>query len=118
MAIYQITATGNEIEAEAAFMATEYPNGGYTLISPDGTPAPTVPQTVTAAQFMMALSQQTYYQTVLTYVGTLPAADQLAFNRTDVFNRTDALINSLAPNVPLTSAQLDALFTAAAAISP
>ncbi len=67
---------------------------------------------------MMALSQQTYYSAVIAYVATLPVIDQLAFNRVQNFNRPDAIINALAVNVPLTSAQLDALFIAAGAITP
>ena len=76
-----------------------------------------VPQQVTAAQMMIALSQQPYYATVTSYVATLPIADQLAFNRTDVFNRQDVLILSLSPNCGLTSAQLDALFVAASEVA-
>jgi hypothetical protein len=73
-----------------------------------------VPQIVTAAQMMMALSEQTYYQSVMAYVNSLPVAQQFAFNRACDFERNDPLINSLSVNIPLTSAQIDALFIAAA----
>lgn len=76
-----------------------------------------VPQIVSAAQMMMALSQQTYYSAVTAYVNSQSQAVQFAFNRAGYFDRNDALINSLAANVPLTSAQIDALFIAAAAIT-
>lgn len=115
------------------FASSQLPTtqAGYTEISVDGGqvgqvwngtafvagPTP-VPQTVTPAQLMMALSQQTYYSAVTAYIATLPAADQFAFNRAGYFSRTDPLLSSLAVNVPLTSAQLDALFIAAAAINP
>ncbi|MFM0141723.1 hypothetical protein [Paraburkholderia sp. RL18-085-BIA-A] len=103
---------------------------GYTEIPVDGGqvgqvwngtafvagPTP-VPQTVSAAQMMMALSQQMYYSAVTAYVSSLPVAEQFAFNRAGDFERNDPLINSLSANVPLTSAQIDALFIAAAAVT-
>jgi hypothetical protein len=72
-----------------------------------------VPQTVSAAQIMAALSQQSYYGAVTAYLATLPVGDQLVFNRVENFDRDDPLIASLSAGVPLTGAQLDALFIAA-----
>ncbi|MDR3480643.1 MAG: hypothetical protein P4L91_07995 [Burkholderiaceae bacterium] len=43
MATYNITATGQNIEAEAAFMAAQYPNGGYTLVALDNAAVTAVP---------------------------------------------------------------------------
>lgn len=75
-----------------------------------------IPQTVTPAQLMMALSEQTYYSAVTAYIASLPVAYQQAFNRATSFNRNDVLLAQLAPAIPLSSAQLDALFVAADAI--
>jgi hypothetical protein len=51
MATYNITATGQNIEAEAAFMAAQYPNGGYTLVTPDGANAPSLGTVITPRAF-------------------------------------------------------------------
>lgn len=117
---------------ETTFANSQLPTTqtGYTEIPVDGGqvgqiwngtafvagPTP-VPQIVSAAQMMMALSEQTYYSAAMAYVNSLPIAEQYAFNRAQYFDRNDTLVNSLAANVPLTSTQLDALFTAAAAIT-
>jgi hypothetical protein len=123
MTTYCILGTGGLVETTFANSQLPTTQTGYTEIAVDGGqvgqvwngtafvagPTP-VPQTVSAAQMMMALSQQTYYSAVIAYVATLPVIDQIAFNRAQNFSRPDAIINSLAVNVPLTSAQLDALF--------
>jgi len=128
MTTYCILGTGGAVLATFACSQLPTTQVGYTEIAVDGGqvgqiwngtafvagPTP-VPQSVTAAQMMMALSQQTYYAAVTTYVATLPVADQMAFNRTATFERNDSIINALAANVPLTGVQLDALFIAAAA---
>jgi hypothetical protein len=130
MTTYCILSTDGLVEATFAVSQLPTTQTGYTEIAVDGGqvgqvwngtafvagPTP-VPQTVSAAQMMMALSQQTYYSTVTAYVATLSTADQLAFNRTANFDRDDPIIASLAANVPLTGAQLDALFIAAAAVT-
>jgi hypothetical protein len=129
MTTYCILGPGGLVETTFANSQLPTTQAGYTEIAVDGGqvgqiwngaafvagPTP-VPQTVSAAQMMMALSQQTYYSAVIAYVATLPVIDQLAFNRAADFNRSDAIINSLSTNVSLTSAQLDALFIAASAI--
>jgi hypothetical protein len=51
VAIYNITATGQNIEAEAAFMAAQYPSGGYTLVTPDGAFAPSLGTVITPRAF-------------------------------------------------------------------
>lgn len=131
MTTYCILGTGGVVLTTFANSQLPTAQGGYTEISVSGgqvgqiwsgtafVPGPTpIPQTVSAAQMMMALSQQTYYATVMSYVNSLSVAQQFAFNRAGYFDRNDPLINSLAANVPLTSAQIDALFIAAAAINP
>jgi hypothetical protein len=123
MTTYCILGTGGAVVTTFANSQLPTTQTGYTEIAVDGGqvgqvwngtafiagPTP-VPQTVSPAQLMMALSQQTYYPTVTAYIATLPTEYQLAFNRVESFNRQDALVNSLAANVPLSSAQLDALF--------
>jgi hypothetical protein len=130
MTTYCILGTGGAVVTTFANSQLPTTQTGYTEIAVDGGqvgqvwngtafvagPTP-VPQTVSAAQMMMALSQQTYYGALTAYVATLPVQDQMAFNRTENFDRGDAIINSLAANVPLTSAQLDALFTAASEVT-
>ncbi|MDR3480410.1 MAG: hypothetical protein P4L91_06805 [Burkholderiaceae bacterium] len=55
MSTYNITATGQNIEAEAAFMAAEYPNGGYTLVTPDGANTPSLGTQITPEAFAKRL---------------------------------------------------------------
>jgi len=126
MATYCILGTGGLVETTFANSQLPTTQTGYTEIAVDGGqvgqvwsgtafiagPTP-VPQSVSAAQMMMALSQQAYYPAVTSYIATLPEQDQLAFARVENFDINDPLITSLAGNVPLTSAQLDALFIAA-----
>lgn len=131
MTTYCILGSGGVVETTFACSQAPTAQSGYTEIPVDGGqvgqvwngtafvagPTP-VPQTVTPAQLMMALSAQAYYSAVMSYVNSLPAAEQFAFNRAGYFARNDPLVNSLSANVPLTSAQLDALFIAANAIVP
>ncbi len=126
MTTYCVLGTGGIVETTFANSQLPTTQTGYTEIAVDGGqvgqvwdgtafvagPTP-VPQLVNAAQMMMALSQQPYYSAVMAYVATLPTGDQIAFNRAENFGRGDVFITSLAVNVPLTSAQLDALFIAA-----
>lgn len=130
MTTYCILGAGGLVETTFANSQLPTAQTGYTEIAVDGGqvgqiwngtafvagPTP-VPQIVSAAQMMMALSAQTYYGALMAYIATLPIQDQMAFNRTENFDRGDAIINSLAANVPLTSAQLDALFIAASEIT-
>jgi|SRR5271167_2017574 len=130
MTTYCILGAGSLVETTFANSQLPTAPNGYTEIPVDGGqvgevwngtafvagPTP-VPQSVSAAQMMMALSQQTYYGTLSAYIATLPAQDQMAFNRTENFDRGDVIINTLAVNVPLTSEQLDALFVAASQVT-
>jgi hypothetical protein len=130
MTTYCILGTGGAVLTTFANSQLPTSQSGYTEIPVDGGqvgqiwngsafvagPTP-VPQTVTPAQMMMALSQQAYYAAVIAYVATLPLADQFAFNRASTFERNDAIIGTLAANVPLTGAQLDALFIAASQVT-
>jgi hypothetical protein len=131
MTTYCILNSGNALVTVFANSQLPTTQIGYTEIAVSGGqvgqlwngtafvagPTP-VPQVVSAAQMMMALSGQTYYSAAMAYVNSLPAAEQFAFNRAGYFARNDPLVNSLSANVPLTSAQLDALFIAADAIVP
>lgn len=126
MTTYCILGSGGTVETTFANSQLPTSQAGYSEIPVDGGqvgqiwsgtaflagPTP-VPQTVSAAQIMAALSQQPYYGSVTAYLATLPVGDQLVFNRVENFDRDDPLITSLSAGVPLTSAQLDALFIAA-----
>ncbi len=130
MTTYCILGAGGLVATVFANSQLPTTQTGYTEIAVDdgqvgqvwnGTafvagPTP-IPQSVSAAQMMMALSQQTYYGAVTAYIATLPPQDQLAFARVENFDINDPMIAALSGNVPLTSAQLDALFIAASQVT-
>jgi len=130
MTTYCILGSGGLVETVFANSQLPTSQAGYTEAPVDGgqvgqvwngmafVPGPAqVPQVVSAAQFMMALSQQSFYSAVMSYIATLPVADQLAFNRVENFDRGDPLIAALAAGIPLTSAQIDSVFIAAPGVT-
>lgn len=82
-------------------------------------PAVVIPQSVTRFQAMAALSNAGLLAQVETLMAnaSTPAIYALAWNEALSFDRNSATVAAMAQSLNLTSAQLDALFTAAAAIS-
>lgn len=81
-------------------------------------PVNPVPQTVTRFQARAALSQAGYFTPINTYMNSLPEDNfsRLAWEDAQEFQRTSALVNSMAVQFGLTEPMLDALFIAAAKI--
>jgi hypothetical protein len=78
-------------------------------------PAP-VPASITARQARLALLQAGLLDQVDTAVAAAGRAAQLEWEYATTIDRGSALVEGLAASVPLTEAQLDALFTAAAVL--
>lgn len=80
---------------------------------------PTVPLFVTSFQAKAALLNAGKYAAVTAYMtSTASPLDQLAWQEQVTFQRNDSIIANLAPVLGFSSADLDALFIAAAAIQP
>jgi hypothetical protein len=75
-----------------------------------------VPQTITRAQAEIALANAGLLATVQEVVAASPQIDQIAFAAWDNWNRQSPMLNTLATAAGISSAQLDALFTAGAGI--
>jgi hypothetical protein len=96
----------------------ELPCGNY-VAGFNADPATPVPQTLTSFQFKAALAQLGYYTAVLAYInGTAPLVDQMAWAECTQYNRTDAIIASIATAMGYTSEQVDSVFIAGFAITP
>lgn len=82
-------------------------------------PPPPIPQTVTRFQARVALVQAGHFDTIDTYIATLPKTDvkRLAWENAAEWERTSPTLNALAVMLGLTSAQVDELFIAASKIS-
>jgi hypothetical protein len=92
-------------------------SGGYGTVAPYAPPPPPVPQEVTLAQARAALLGAGLFTQVdqaIKNSGNPIAA--MAWEYTNMVDRNGALVTSLGPATGLTSAQIDALFIAAAAI--
>jgi hypothetical protein len=94
----------------------QLPNG--TLIAgvntiPDPSP---VPQQVTGIQLRMAVLASPQAAAVAEFVAAASVGVQMAYNSTPVFDRGDVLLAAIVTVGVLTSAEVDAIFTAAAAI--
>jgi hypothetical protein len=91
---------------------------GSIFLAPTPPPTP-VPQCVTAFQAKAALLNTGLYTSVSAYMtSSATPIDQLAWTEAASFQRTDTIISNLMESLGLTNAQLDALFIAAAQISP
>jgi len=77
-----------------------------------------VPQLVSSMQAKVALSNAGLLSSVETWVNAQDATTQLIWSSAVSFNRGSALIASAAAALGLTPAQVDTLFTTAAAINP
>jgi hypothetical protein len=82
-------------------------------------PPPAVPTTVTRFQALAVLAAGGYLDTVRTYINTLDQnnVQRLAWENAADWERTSPTLNALATMLNLTSADVDALFVAAAKVS-
>ena len=74
----------------------------------------TAPQTVTRRQALLALLAAEKLDQVDLLIQNAPRAVQIAWEAAGTFERTNPLIESLAPQLGLTEADIDNLFIAAA----
>jgi hypothetical protein len=130
--MYQLVNNSNSIKrlADSAFIPMDEANRDYrdylAWIDEDNQPLPAdpepvvVPQTVTMAQARIALQQAGLFAVVESVLNNLPepkrAIALTAWEYAPNVSRNGALVTTLASVVGLTEAQLDALFTTAAAI--
>ena len=79
-----------------------------------------VPQVVTRLQFVTALQNAGSYGAVASAINALAVGDpvRLYFLNTAVFTRTDPRLLAFATSMAQSAAQVDTLFTAAAALIP
>lgn len=82
-------------------------------------PAPTIPQSVTPWQAREALRQAGLLAAVNAHIDALGDADAayIAWHYAERIRRNSPFVESIAPLLGLTEAQLDALFSAAAGLS-
>jgi hypothetical protein len=102
--------------------AYQYPPLETTPIFIDGVltqqwaaPVSFVPQSVSGIQLRSAVMASTEAAAIASFVSAQSAVIQMDYNTTDVFNRGDVLLAAIVTAGVLTSAQVDALFVAAAA---
>jgi len=100
-------ALGKQIKADAS---------GNPLLQDPPAPVATVPYTVTPFQAKAALLQAGLLDTVKAAIASAPAITQLAWSDATEFTRDSPTIATMAGALGLSSAQVDALFVAAAAI--
>lgn len=84
---------------------------GAVLAGPAGTPVPSV---VTRRQAMLALLVAGKLDAVEAVISQAPRDVQITWEAAQEFERTNALIKSLAPQIGLTESDIDELFFAAA----
>jgi hypothetical protein len=77
-----------------------------------------VPQVVSAMQAKVALLNAGLLSSVQTWINAQDATTQLVWNSATTFSRQSTLIAQAATALGLSSAQIDTLFVAAAAINP
>jgi len=106
--------------------ATAYLVGSAIMLIDDGQQVPpgalppppadanTVPQVVTRRQALLALLAAGKLDAVELQLQNAPRAVQIAWSEAGTFERTNPLIEALAPQVGLTEADIDALFAEAA----
>lgn len=82
------------------------------------TAASAVPQSVTACQARLALNAGGLLAEVNTAVNAAGGATLITWEYATIINRADPLITSIGTSLGLTSAAIDALFVAAAALTP
>jgi hypothetical protein len=105
--------------AQAAGQVIRAGDGGRPEAVTPPAPAsgpPPVPASITARQARLALLQADLLDQVDAAVAAADRAARLEWEYATTIDRGSALVEGLAASVPLTDAQLDALFTAAAAL--
>ena len=103
------------LNAAAAVAALGLADTGYVpVVTAD------VPQVVTRLQFVTALQNAGSYGAVASAINALAVGDpvRLYFLNTAVFTRTDPRLLAFATSMAQSAAQVDTLFTAAAALIP
>jgi hypothetical protein len=82
-------------------------------------PPPLIPQVVTRFQARVALVQAGYFDTIDTYITTLPKTDvkRLAWEDAVQWERASPTLNFLANMLGLTDTDMDDLFVSASSIS-
>lgn len=82
-------------------------------------PTPPIPTTVTRFQARVALVQAGHFDTIDTYIATLPKTDvkRLAWEDAAEWERASPTLNFLANMLGLTDTDVDALFILASSIS-
>jgi hypothetical protein len=91
--------------------------GGELLDVPEAGPGPApIPSSITARQARLALLQADLLDQVDAAVAKADRAAQVEWQYASTIDRHSTLVASLAASVPLTDAQLDQLFKAAAAL--
>ena len=123
MPTYRITTPegANTIVADEAFVEAHYPGKWTLLHDPAPAPASAVPASVTRAQGKVALIDAGLWPAALSYVDniadpSLRARAEVAMHDTQEWRRDSPFIADAAASVGLTTAQLDALFIAAAQV--
>ena len=100
------------VPSSTANVGDLYAGGTFT---PGPTPAPVVPQSVTAAQIRLALSHAGLLAAVNAGVGTASTDVQTYWQYSTTFERNNPLLEQMAASLGLSDAQVDAVFVAAAA---
>ena len=113
---------------EAVYAGYTCASENYTGAAPDTDPslwrwngssitaAIPVPASVTPRQVRLLLLQQGLLDQVEAMIAQQDKATQIAWQYAEIFRRDDPLLNGLAQNLGLSSAQIDQFFIAAAAI--
>lgn len=100
-----------------SMLASVLPEGA--VVEPYTPPPPPIPQTVTRFQARVALVQAGHFDTIDTYIATLPKTDvkRLAWEDAAEWERASPTLNFLANMLGLTDTDVDALFILASSIS-
>jgi hypothetical protein len=101
------------IPSEDASIGDGYANGEF--IKEPAAPEPT-PDRVTSRQFFLQLEAAGLLVPVEAWIDQQPLPIQIAFERSSTFVRDDAMLQQGFQGLGVTSEQVDAFFTAAAAL--
>ena len=100
-----------------SMIASALPEGAS--VEPYVAPPPPIPQVVTRFQARVALVQAGHFDTINTYIATLPQTDvkRLAWEDAAEWERASPTLNFLANMLGLTDTDVDDLFILASSIS-
>ena len=104
-------------EVDGSFVPDWVARTGAILATSDQVNLATCPQTVSAAQAKIALNNAGLLSQVTTYMTTAPINDQIAWQEAVEFSVGSPTLMAMAAALNLTTAQLNSLFNAAAAIT-